>query len=144
MNTEATRAAFQRFPHETLIAQNDVDADEIVATGNTFLRAVTVGVLWSLGAESKAAVLGAHQMGGLLFIARILPFRHGERRERAARMAVMISLNPADTIDIQVIELASGREHARTEGVYIDQLSRAVLALDYDGEEPFNPRYWTN
>lgn len=26
--------------------------------------------------------------------------------------------------------------------VYIDQLARVLLALDYDGTEALNPRYW--
>ncbi|MBS3183453.1 hypothetical protein [Leucobacter manosquensis] len=39
-------------------------------------------------------------------------------------------------------EYARGIEHAKIEGVYTDQLARVLLALDYDGTEALNPRYW--
>lgn len=28
------------------------------------------------------------------------------------------------------------------EGIYIDQLARVALAIDYDGPMALNPRYW--
>ncbi|GAB3597382.1 hypothetical protein CFAEC_13825 (plasmid) [Corynebacterium faecale] len=57
-------------------------------------------------------------------------------------MAVMVSLTPADEIDVEVREIARKTEHARIEGIYIDQLARAALAIDYDGPTALNPRYW--
>lgn len=142
MNTQATRAAYQRFPHDTLSPAHGTDQDRVKDTARAFQAAIQIGVLMSLGATDLGAVAGAHQLGGLLFTARILPLRHGSRRERAARMGVMISINGVDTIDIRVLEYASGREHTRIDGIYIDQLNAALLALDYDGPTPLNPRYW--
>lgn len=132
------------FPIEALAAKAGDDLESIRQTAQQFSNAITRGVLWSLGANKAEAVPGVDQLGGLLFIARILPLRDGKRHQRAARMAVLISLNGADTIDIEVKELATRREHAKIRGVYIDQLSAAVLALDYDGDEALNPRYWSN
>ena len=142
MTAEATRAAYQRFPHDTLSPTHGTDQDRIKETARTFRAAIEIGVLMSLGATDLGAVAGAHQLGGLLFTARILPLRNGTRRDRPARMGVMISLNGVDTIDIEVLEYASGREHARINGIYIDQLNPALLALDYDGPTPLNPTYW--
>lgn len=117
------------------------DADQ-AATGNAFLAAIERGVLWSLGARKLATVAGIHQLGGLLFLASILPMTKTGRGTRARTMAVMISLTGTDTIDIHVREITSGRDHAKIEDIYIDQLSRAILALDFDGATPLNPRYW--
>lgn len=108
-------------------------------TADTFRAAVQVGVFMSLGATDLTAIAGAHQLGGLLFTARMLPLRDGTRRERPARMGVMISHTPADEIDIHVLEYARGTDHARLNGIYIDQLNRALLALDYDGTTPSTP-----
>lgn len=142
MSTDAIRAAYQRFPHDTLTI-NRTNRDQIVTTADTFRAAVQVGVFMSLGATDLTAIAGAHQLGGLLFTARILPLRDGTRRERPARMGVMISHNLTDTIDIHILEYARGVDHARINGIYIDQLNRALLALDYDGTTPLNPHYWS-
>ena len=56
----------------------------------------------------------------------------------------MVSLTPADEIEIEAREIARGTEHAKIEGIGIEQLQRAVLAIDYDGPEVLNPHYWTN
>lgn len=112
------------------------------AAGDTFLAAIDQGVLWSLGARDLHTVAGIHQLGGLFFLASILPMVKNGRGSRARKMAVMVSLTGADTIDINVREVTSGRDHAHIEGVYIDQLSRALLSLDYDGNTVTNPRYW--
>lgn len=113
-------------------------------TAETFRRAATVGALMSLGATTLRAVPGTHQLGGLMFTARILPLTRTGRGEAPRRMSVMVSLTGADLIDIDVRYLSGGREHATIREVYIDQLQRALLALDYDGPEPLNPAYWTN
>jgi hypothetical protein len=115
------------------------------AAAEQFRQALGAGVLMSLGATQLAAVPGRFDRGGLLFTARILPFtRNGDRSEAARNMAVLISTTPLDEIQVEVREYARGIEHAKIEGVYIDQLARAVLALDYDGPEVLNPRYWTS
>ncbi|MGO2519956.1 MAG: hypothetical protein ACTH8F_07535 [Microbacterium sp.] len=133
------------FPSETLtLTATGDDREFIRQTAQQFAVAVTRGVMWSLGASNITAVPGADQIGGLLLIARILPLRDGTRHQRAARMAILISLNGVDTIDIEVKEIATGRAHTEIKGVYIDQLSAALLALDYDGDETLNPRYWHN
>lgn len=144
MTLHATRAAYQRFPHNTLDITHSPDPERAKQTARDLRAAIEIGVLMSLGATDLGAVAGSHQLGGLLFTARILPLRHGTRRTRPARMGVMISLNGIDTIDIRVIEYASGRQHATATGLYIDQLNACLLALDYDGPTPFNPRYWSN
>jgi hypothetical protein len=142
MNTEAIRAAYQRFPHHTLDLAHTLDEQRATDAAEAFRRAVQLGVLMSLGFSALGAVAGEHQLGGLLFTARILPLRNGTRRDRPARMGVMISHTPADEIDIHVLEYARGTDHTRLNGIYIDQLNRALLALDYDGTTPLNPRYW--
>ena len=87
----------------------------------------------SLGAERLATlpgiVPGRYDRGGLLFTARILPFtRTGDRYAAARNMAVLVSTTPLDEIEIEVREYARGIEHAKIEGVYIDQLARVLLA----------------
>lgn len=137
------KALMQQLPHEALLASTDDDREEFQAVANSFATATTPGVMWSLGTMYRAAVPGEYQLGGLVLVARILPLRHGIRREKPSRMAIMVSLNVMDTIDVTVTEIASGREHVRVRDVYIDQLQRVMLALDFDGREPLNPRYWS-
>lgn len=109
-----------------------------------FQAAATVGVLMSLGATTLRTVPGTHQLGGLLFIAHILPMTSRGRGEAPRRMAVMVSLTGADLIDIDVRRISDSQEHATIHGIYIDQLEPALLSLDYDGPETLNPRLWTN
>lgn len=109
-----------------------------------FKAAATMGVLMSLGAHELRAVPGVHTLGGLFFIARILPMTKNGRGSRPALMAVMVSVTGIDEIDIDVRRLRDGVEHATVRGIYIDQLAAALLALDYDGPEIFNPSYWSN
>lgn len=142
MITEANRAAYQRFPHDTLSPTNADDLERAKQTAHAFRSVLELGVLMSLGASDLGAVAGAHQLGGLLFTARILPLRNGTRRDTARRMGVMISLTPADEVDIHALEYARGTDHARINGIHIDQLNPALLALDYDGTTALNPRYW--
>lgn len=96
-------------------------------------------MLISLGTTDLSPIAGAHQLGGILFTARILPIRRGHRGTRPFRLGVMVSLILSDEISIYVLEYASGRDHARIDGLYIDQLNAALLALDYDGSEPLIP-----
>ncbi|MGK0742648.1 hypothetical protein ACSHWG_12315 [Leucobacter sp. Z1108] len=113
------------------------------STAEQFRQAIGPGVFMSLGASQLVAVPGRYDRGGLLFTARILPFtRTGDRYAAARNMAVLVSTTPLDEIEIEVREYARGIEHAKIEGVYIDQLARVLLALDYDGTEALNPRYW--
>lgn len=76
---------------------------------------------------------GAHHLGGFLFTARILPCRDGIRSDAARRIGVTLSLTPSNEIDIHVLE------HARLNGICIDQLNLALLALDYDGTTHSRP-----
>lgn len=115
------------------------------ATAEQFRQAIGALVFMSLGASRLIAVPGRYLGGGLMFTARILPFTQtGDRYAAPRKMAVLVSVTPLDEIEIEVREYARGIEHAKIERVYIDQLSRALLALDYDGPEPINPRYWPN
>ena len=53
-----------------------------------FRQALGLGVLGSLGASDLTAVPGAHQCGGLLFTARVLPMtKRGTRGTRSRNMA---------------------------------------------------------
>lgn len=120
-------------------------SEEHRATALQFRQALGFGVLGSLGASDLTSVPGMHQRGGLLLTARVLPMtKRGTRGTQPRKMAVMISLTPADEIEIEAREIARGTEHAKIEGIGIEQLQHAALALDYDGREVLNPRYWTN
>lgn len=141
-----TKAMFQRFPHEQLLAAPDATAEDRETyrnTGNQLAAAIDRGVFWSLGASEIAAIPGTYERGGLVFTARIRAIRDGVRLDRASLMAVMVSLNGADLIDVTVRELARGTDHTTINDLYIDQVGRALLALDYDGNEALNPRYWS-
>jgi len=120
-------------------------SEEHRANAMQFRQALGLGVLGSLGASDLTAVPGAHQCGGLLFTARVLPMtKRGTRGPRPRNMGIMVSLTPADEIEIEAREITRGTEHAKIEGIGIEQLQRAALAIDYDGPEVLNPRYWTN
>lgn len=129
------------FPTEAITATNPADIIENTMTGRGFRAAIGDGALWSVGAHDIASVPGAYQLGGLTFLARILPMTETGRSDTAESMAVLVSLTPADEIDVEVRRIADGREHARIPGIYIDQIQRIILALDYDGPEVMNPRY---
>lgn len=108
-----------------------------------FTAAAGLGVLASLGATDLLTVPGEYGLGGLAFTARILPFtKTGDRAERPARMGVLISVTAVDEIDIRVRRNTTQQEHAHIQGIYIDQLATALLALDYNGPTTLNPRYW--
>jgi len=116
--------------------------DDHRETAKYFRDAIDIGVLWSLGGIHLTAVPGRDNLGGLHFYAHILPLDpDGNRAEAAIRMAVTISLTAADAIDIDVLHHDTGTVHATARGIYIDQLNPWLLALDYDGTTPLNPRY---
>lgn len=143
MNTTAT--AHAPFPAEHLVPATVDDAADHGRIANYFRDVIDLGVLFALGATDLRAVPGPDQMGGLLFDARILPFvTDGTRGESARVMSVMVSLTTADAIDVDVRHRARGTEHATAHGIYIDQLNKCLLALDYDGRTAFNPRYFPN
>ncbi|MBS1673150.1 MAG: hypothetical protein JSS74_04215 [Actinobacteria bacterium] len=145
MSTRTVTTADLPFPIEQVHTTDAAELEHNRAAAETLRAGATTGVLWSLGATNLGAVPGTHGLGGLLFIARILPLTANGRGEAARRMAVMVSVTPGDLLDIDVRQLTGDRrEHATTRDLYLDQLQRALLALDYDGREPFNPRYWTN
>lgn len=110
-------------------------------TARAFREAIGRGALWSVGAHAFATVPGIHQLGALMFQARILPMTSEGRGETATIMTVLVSLTAADVIDVEVRH-DDGTVHARVAGIYIDQLAQLILALDYDGDEILNPRYW--
>lgn len=96
-------------------------------------------VLMSLGASDFG-----HSYKALSFAARILPITKAGRGSRARVMTVEIELEAGDTYLVRVTYFKSGvREvHFNQSGVYADQLSRILLALDFDGKQVTNPRYW--
>ena len=111
-------------------------------TAQTFSRAVEPGVFMSLGATDFQPTIGAHGLGALNFKARILPFnKDGQRDYKPHVMDVTVSHTPEDLIDIDVVDTTTGETHHSEKGLYVDQLNRRLLALDYDGEETTNPRF---
>lgn len=131
------------FPHTALIAATDeTTRTEHLHTASVFRQALGIGGLMTLGASDIHAVPGMHGLGGLALTARILPMRtDGTRSGRPAIMGIMISLTGADTIDVDVRHGDTARIHAQIRDIYIDDLARVALALDYDGDEILNPRY---
>jgi hypothetical protein len=100
---------------------------------------ITTGVLMALGAHKLIAT-----ESGLRFAARILPFTKSGKRGTAARvMQVEVTLNALDLYDIAVTY--AGRDYSvvtHWEAANVDcfELSRLLLALDYDGPTAVNPR----
>lgn len=81
---------------------------------------------------------------GLSFTARILPFNKDGKRSSAPKlMQVMITLHAGDLYDVSVTYVHRGEEktHLKVTDVAADELTRLMLALDYDGESTLNPRY---
>ena len=142
--TTAIKAA-EAFGRDSIIAtgMSADDQADMRTTADAFRQAVGMGGFMTLGVSGMATVPGAHRMGGLLFIARVLPMtKTGDRAEGARLMFVLVSLTPADEIDIEVRHLSNGAKHAEARGIYIDQVQAFALALDYNGREVLNPRYW--
>lgn len=130
------------FPDAAIEMTDPAEMIEHTMTGRQFRAAIGDRTLWSVGAHDIANVPGAHGLGGLVFRARILPMTKTGRAEQARIMGVLVSLTPADEIDVEVKHASDQTAHAHLRGVYIDQLQRIILALDYDGPEVLNPRYW--
>lgn len=121
---------------------------------NTIRSQIEVGVFMSLGAHnlrhgSIAASKDAPALPSLIFNARILPFnKKGTRSGMPRVMQVVISLNAADYYDITVTHNQHGDRyglkepvtHFSAQDVDCGNLSRVLLALDYDGDEVLNPR----
>ena len=101
------------------------------------------GALMSLGAHSFANVLNDGEVEGLTFKARILPFRkNGTRSAQPRIMQVIITHNALDYYDARVI-YAKGQvvvTHYEMSDIDAWQLPRVMLALDFDGTAPLNPR----
>lgn len=116
-------------------------------TAETIRSQIQLGVFMSLGATRPLYEVHKGQPG-LTFQACVLPFTEtGDRSTDARTMRVHITLNPADTYDIEVLytttrngETTTTEHHAATD-VYVDQLNPHLLALDYDGDTVLNPRY---
>lgn len=103
-------------------------------------RQIGVGSLMALGASDFYAT-----DGGLRFTARILPFTtSGARSGRAAKMLVEVKLNGLDLYDVRVVQVKGFDvvEHYSTKNVDATSLPALTLALDWDGPEAANPRYW--
>lgn len=112
---------------------------------NIIKQQIPMGVLWSLGVDPQMFHTVIEGKPGLILRARILPFNaDGKRSVRPMKMSVVVLLEPSDTYQIIAYYNRGGKvvNHARTSGVYADTLQHALLALDYDGKTPFNPRLW--
>ena len=127
----------------SLEPQQRVSDEQVRDTANQFRKAISVPTLMSLGASDFCATKGKHGLGGLQFTARILPFKKdGTRSWKARNMRVIMSHTPSDLIDVDVVHATTGKKHYSTEGIYVEDLNRALFALDYDGKEATNPRLW--
>jgi hypothetical protein len=106
-------------------------------------RQIGLSGLMTLGAKIRG--YRSNGAAGLVLTARILPFNaNGERAARPRRMEVDIRLNGSDYWDVTVSYLKGRREVTHWEGEDLgpEDLARLGLALDWDGPEPMNPRYW--
>lgn len=112
------------------------------AVSRTIFNQIGMGSLMPLGAH--AFYYG--EPDALQFKARILPYRKGqEYKVRAAApriMTVRVELSPLDTYNITVTYTRQGERvcHFEERNVYAEDLSRVMLALDYDGPQALNPR----
>lgn len=121
------------------------DTPQIAATIRT---QIGTNALISLGAHHMRSGTIAHTKGqrglpSLIFKARILPFKKDGQRAQAPRnMFVIVSLTVRDTYVITVSYQARGErvDHYHATDVYAEDLSRIMLALDYDGPTALNPR----
>lgn len=115
------------------------------AAGSQLLKLIGLQMIFCMGAftDEMEPIPGRFGRGGIYFIGELIPFISEDvRGEEVAAVAVMVSVTPLDEIDVEVREIHSGKEHAKIEGIYIDQLARVLLGLDYDGKELLNPAYW--
>lgn len=129
-------------------------ADITRETANIIRQQIETGVLMSLGARgfrhgNVAAVPGATPLPSLVFTATILPMtKNGTRGTAARTMTVTISHNAADYYDVHVTYPQRGDRygikpptvHFEAEDVDASNLSRLLLALDYNGNTVLNPR----
>lgn len=109
----------------------------------------------ALGASKLSAIPGKYKMGGLGFQAKILPLRNGKRSTQPRKMQVILSLTPGDGIEMDIyypkrkakgadeFDPISYTKHASTKEFYVSELQRVLISVDYDGDEAFNSRYWT-
>lgn len=115
---------------------NTITRNEARAIGLTIRSQINPLVLMSLGAH-ELGFLSGDQTPGLLFKARILPFRKDGTRSHAPRiMIVRITLNPMDLYDINVSYGNRGEvvTHEEFEGIYAEDLNRVLLSLDSDDD----------
>lgn len=118
------------------------EQDEALA--RVILQQCTVPSLMTVGAHHFRPV-----EGGVKFLARIHAFDYrGERELRPRNMTVSILLNSSDYYDIRVTYKGSTGDslveilHWEERDLDFTQLHRILMALDYDGPEVLNPRYF--
>lgn len=103
---------------------------------------IAIGTLMAL----SATAMGAAEVEGLpalTFSARIAPFdKDGLRSARSVKMTIHVAKAADETYTVIASQVYNGQymEHARAEGVGVDRLNSALIALDYDGDTAFNPR----
>ncbi|MGP4992010.1 hypothetical protein ACT3R3_14655 [Glutamicibacter sp. AOP5-B1-3] len=114
-----------------------------MTVAGTIRQQVEVGTFMSLGAHEFAALTSEGREIGLTFKARILPFtKAGKRSPRPRIMRVTVELNNLDYYDVRVLYAARGQfiTHYELGNIDAGQVSRILLALDYDGKEVLNTR----
>lgn len=109
----------------------------------TIRQQVGIGSLMSLGMHQPAALTVDGQEAGFAFKARILPItKNGQRGSAPRIMRVCIILNAGDLYDVEVSYVVRKKEvmHYEATNVGAEQISKIMLALDYDGPQVLNPR----
>lgn len=129
---------------EMFVGNSGLTREEINALTKPIADAIELGVRFSLGMQTIEFGQEFDDMPSVVSKASILPFVNGERSDTPTTMDVVIGVAPDDTLTVQVFHWVRGKQwhHAYQEGVYIDQLNRLLLALDYNGKETLNPRLW--
>ena len=114
--------------------------EDALAVANAAKAQIGIPGLMVVGASDLAVI--REDALGLTFRARIHPFtKTGKRAGQARVMRVSVVINGMDYWDVKV-QRSDGEMHFIAEDVAANELQRLMLALDYDGQEVVNPKYW--
>jgi len=141
--TVTTAPARRVLPHERATLER---AERTAQIASTIKQQIDPNVLMSLGGHDfrAAGPVVADERGGLDFAVRILPMKADGKRGSTPRiMRCRVTLTGADDYKVRVAYLNRHNivVHYETDrGVYAEQLSRLLLALDFDGDTVLNLR----
>lgn len=109
------------------------------STQHGIRKRIGLGVLMSVGARNLR-----DGEDSLTFEATILPFDdNGIRSERPRKMTVTVIEHSVETFGVYVSYESRGVTvtHFQSDRIPAARLSRTLLALDFDGDQPLNPRF---